>query len=339
MEASTSILVTGGAGFIGSNFVLRWIEEVGTPVVNLDALTYAGNPANLSPLASDGRHGFVHGDINDRDLVRELLDAQRPRAVVHLAAETHVDRSIESPFEFVRANVDGTFALLEEVRDYWERLPAFDRHRFRFVHVSTDEVFGSLLDDEPAAAESAAYAPNNPYAATKAASDFLVRAHHRTYGLPTVTTRGSNTYGPRQFGEKLIPLVISRALGGLPLPVYGDGLNVRDWLYVADHCDGIRRVLEDGRPGESYNLAGGSERTNLDVVRAICAVLDELAPGSPWAPHEGLLTFVDDRPGHDRRYALDAGRMEAELGWTPAETFESGIEKTVRWHLENRRGT
>ncbi len=330
--------MTGGAGFIGSHLVERWLEETGRPVVNLDALTYAGNPRNLQSVAGDPRHLLVEGDINDTDLVRELLATHRPCAIVHLAAETHVDRSIRSPFEFVRANVDGTLALLEEARDYWEGLTSADRDRFRFVHVSTDEVFGSIGETDPPAVETTAYAPNNPYAATKAASDFLVRSHHRTYGLPTVTTRGSNTFGPRQHGEKLIPLVISRALEGRPLPIYGDGRNVRDWLYVADHCDGILRVLAEGRPGETYNLAGGSERTNLEVVRAICAVLDRELPDSPSTPHERLLTFVDDRPGHDRRYALDGGRMREELAWTPEHSFEGAIEETVRWHLARRSG-
>lgn len=338
MELSSSILVTGGAGFIGSHFVERWLAESGRTVVNLDALTYAGDPRNLETAAGDARHVFVEGDINDADLVRDLLAANRPRAIVHLAAETHVDRSIRSPFEFVRANVDGTLALLEEARDYWEGLTSPDRERFRFVHVSTDEVFGSIGDADPPAVETTAYAPNNPYAATKAASDFLVRSHHRTYGLPTLTTRGSNTFGPRQHFEKLIPLVIARALDGRPLPIYGDGRSVRDWLYVADHCDGILRVLEDGRPGETYNLAGGAQRTNLEVVRAICSVLDREAPDSPYTPHERLLTFVDDRPGHDRRYALDGRRMREELDWAPAHSFEGGIEETVRWHLARRSG-
>ena len=329
------ILVTGGAGFIGTNFVLDWLAETGTPVVNLDKLTYAGNLENLASLGGDARHVFVHGDICDRDLVDRLLAEHRPSAVVHFAAESHVDRSILGPGEFVRTNVQGTFTLLEAVRAYWGALEGEEKERFRFLHVSTDEVYGSLRPDDPPFAETNPYQPNSPYSASKAASDHLVRAYHHTYRLPTLTTNCSNNYGPWQFPEKLIPLVIANALAGKPLPIYGDGMNVRDWLYVGDHCAAIRRVLEAGRPGEVYNVGGWNEMPNLVIVRTICALLDELVP-DPAGPRERLITFVKDRPGHDRRYAIDARKIERELGWRPAETFETGIRKTVRWYLDHQ---
>jgi dTDP-glucose 4,6-dehydratase len=325
------ILVTGGAGFIGANFVLDWIATEGSPVVNLDKLTYAGNPANLAPLARDHRHIFTHGDINDRALVAGLLKTHQPQAIVHFAAESHVDRSIHGPGEFVQTNVVGTFSLLEETRAWWNTLAEPAKARFRFLHVSTDEVYGSLGADDPAFSETTAYAPNSPYAASKAGSDHLVRAYHHTYGLPVVTTNCSNNYGPLQFPEKLIPLMILNALAGKPLPVYGDGKNVRDWLYVGDHCAGIRTALAQGRPGETYNIGGNSEKTNLEVVHALCAVLDELRPQG--APHARLITFVGDRPGHDRRYAIDADKIKRELGWEPRERFETGLRKTVAWYL------
>jgi dTDP-glucose 4,6-dehydratase len=327
------ILVTGGAGFIGANFVLDWIATEGTPVVNLDKLTYAGNPANLASLQNDARHIFVKGDINDRALVAELLKKHRPRAIVHFAAESHVDRSIHGPGEFVQTNVVGTFSLLEETRAWWSGLPAPEKSSFRFLHVSTDEVYGSLGSDDPAFSETTPYAPNSPYAASKAGSDHLVRAYHHTYGLPTVTTNCSNNYGPLQFPEKLIPLMVLNALNGKPLPVYGDGKNVRDWLYVGDHCAGIRAALARGRPGETYNIGGNSEKTNLEVVHAVCAILDELHPAG--APHARLITFVQDRAGHDWRYAIDASKIRRELGWEPQERFDSGLRKTVEWYLEN----
>jgi len=328
------ILVTGGAGFIGVNFVLDWMALVGEPVVNLDALTYAGNPRSLAPLEGDGRHVFVHGDIGDRRLVGALLSRHRPRAVVNLAAESHVDRSIHGPEDFIETNVVGTFHLLEEVRGYWSGLGEPERSRFRFLHVSTDEVYGSLGPSDPPFTETTPYAPNSPYSASKAASDHLVRAYHHTYGLPTLTTNCSNNYGPYQFPEKLIPLMLLNGVKGLPLPVYGDGMNVRDWLYVSDHCAAIRAVLERGRAGETYNVGGWNERTNLTIVRALCALLDEMRPSAE-GPHERLVAFVKDRPGHDRRYAIDAGKVFRELGWKPAETFETGIRKTVRWYLDN----
>lgn len=328
------ILVTGGAGFIGANFVLDWIRETGEPVINLDALTYAGNRRSLSSLEGDSRHVFVHGDICDRALVDSLLATHRPRAIVHFAAESHVDRSIHGPGAFVRTNVEGTFTLLEAVRAHWSSLADGEREAFRFLHVSTDEVYGSLGPDDPAFSETTPYAPNSPYSASKAASDHLVRAWHHTYGLPVLTTNCSNNYGPYQFPEKLIPLVIVNALAGKPLPLYGDGLNVRDWLYVRDHCSAIREVLARGRPGETYNVGGDSERTNLQIVRLVCALLDELRP-DPAGPRERLVTFVADRPGHDRRYAIDARKLERELGWKPRESFESGLARTVRWYLEN----
>ena len=327
------ILVTGGAGFIGANFVLDWIAHEGTPVVNLDKLTYAGNPANLASLQKDERHIFVKGDINDRMLVSDLLKKHRPRAIVHFAAESHVDRSIHGPGEFVQTNVVGTFSLLEETRAWWSTLPEADKSRFRFLHVSTDEVYGSLGSDDPAFSETTAYAPNSPYAASKAGSDHLVRAYHHTYGLPTVTTNCSNNYGPLQFPEKLIPLMILNALAGKPLPVYGDGKNVRDWLYVGDHCAGIRAALARGKPGETYNIGGNSEKTNLEVVHALCAILDEMRPAG--APHAKLITFVEDRAGHDWRYAINAEKIKRELGWEPTKTFAAGLRETAQWYLSN----
>ena len=325
------ILVTGGAGFIGANFVLDWIATESSPAVNLDKLTYAGNPENLASIASDARHKFVHGDINDRALVAGLLKKYQPEAIVHFAAESHVDRSIHAPGEFVQTNVVGTFSLLEEVRAYWSALPQPTKAAFRFLHVSTDEVYGSLGLNAAAFSETTAYAPNSPYAASKAASDHLVRAYHHTYDFPTITTNCSNNYGPLQFPEKLIPLMIRNALQGQPLPVYGDGTNVRDWLYVSDHCAGIRAALKHGRPGETYNIGGNSEKTNLEVVHALCATLDTLRPEG--APHARLISFVKDRPGHDQRYAIDASKIQSELGWKPTEKFESGLQKTVAWYL------
>jgi len=329
------IVVTGGAGFIGANFVRAWIATEGTRIVNLDKLTYAGNLASLADLASDDRHVFVRGDIADRALVGRLLREHRPQAIVHFAAESHVDRSIHGPADFVQTNVVGTLALLEEARDYWSGMAPSDRTAFRFLHVSTDEVYGSLAATEPAFTESSSYAPNSPYAASKAGSDHLVRAFHHTYGLPTLTTNCSNNYGPYQFPEKLIPLMIVNALQRKPLPVYGDGRNVRDWLYVTDHCEAVRRVLAQGRPGETYNIGGNSEQANLDVVKSVCAILDGLRPDS--APHEKLITFVQDRPGHDRRYAIDAGKIRSELGWEPRERFETGLQKTVEWYLDHMK--
>ncbi|MGH8745090.1 MAG: dTDP-glucose 4,6-dehydratase [Burkholderiales bacterium] len=326
------LLVTGGAGFIGSNFVLSGIAQTGEAVVNLDKLTYAGNLRNLAALEGDARHAFVQGDICDRALVQRLLDAYRPRAIVHFAAESHVDRSIEGPAEFVQTNVVGTFSLLEEARAYWTELPQAEKASFRFLHVSTVEVYGSLGADDPAFGEQTPYAPNSPYAASKAASDHLVRAYHHTYGLPALTTNCSNNYGTYQFPEKLIPLMIVSAIAGKPLPVYGDGKNVRDWLYVGDHCLAIRAVLAQGSPGATYNVGGNAERANIDVVRAICRILGDMRPGPDYA---GQITFVRDRPGHDRRYAIDASKIRRELGWTPAETFESGLARTVRWYLEH----
>ena len=328
------ILVTGGAGFIGANFILDWITVEGSPVVNLDKLTYAGNLGNLATLASDKRHVFVRGDINDRALVGRLLAEHKPRAIVHFAAETHVDRSIHGPGEFIQTNMVGTFSLLEEVRAYWSGLPDGERAAFRHLHVSTDEVYGSLQPDDPPFSERTPYAPNSPYSASKAGADHLVRAYHHTYGLPTLTTNCSNNYGPYHFPEKLIPLVIHNALAAKPLPVYGDGANVRDWLYVSDHCSAIRAVLARGRPGETYNVGGNSERSNLEVVRIICALLDEARPRSP-GKYADLITFVKDRPGHDRRYAIDAAKIARELGWRPRESFESGLGKTVQWYLDN----
>jgi len=335
MPLSNTILVTGGCGFIGSNFVLAWIETVGTPLVNLDALTYAGNPANLHSLASDPRHLLVHGDICNADLVGSLLTRHRPRAIVHFAAETHVDRSIVAPDAFIRTNVQGAFTLLEQARTYWSALSAEDRQAFRFLHVSTDEIYGSLNPGDPAFAETTPYAPHSPYAATKAASDHLVRAWRHTFGLPVLITNCSNNYGPLQLPEKLIPLMILNALEGKPLPVYGDGAHVRDWLYVLDHCAAIRAVMERGRVGETYNIGGNCERTNLDVVTTICDLIDEMSPDPNIGSRRKLITFVKDRPGHDRRYAIDASKISRELGWAPAENFETGLRRTVRWYLDH----
>jgi dTDP-glucose 4,6-dehydratase len=330
------ILVTGGAGFIGSNFVLEWLAQSDEPVVNLDALTYAGNLRNLEAVAGDGRHRFVHGDILDRDLVERLLGEHAVRAIVHFAAESHVDRSIHGPEDFVSTNVVGTFRLLEAARAHWAALPAADRDAFRFVHVSTDEVYGSLAAADPPFAETNRYEPNSPYSATKAASDHLVRGYHHTYGLPVVTTNCSNNYGPFQFPEKLIPLVIHNALAGKPLPIYGDGRQVRDWLYVGDHCAALRRVLAAGNVGAVYNIGGSSEMANIDVVHMICDILDTLAPPVGGGSYRGQIEFVKDRPGHDRRYAIDSRKISAELGWRPAETFASGIRRTIRWYLDNQ---
>jgi dTDP-glucose 4,6-dehydratase len=324
------LLVTGGAGFIGSNFVLSTVAATGEAIVNLDKLTYAGNLRNLDALRGDGRHVFVRGDICDRPLVRRLLAEHRPRAIVHFAAESHVDRSISGPAPFVETNVVGTFCLLEEARDYWKE--AGDG--FRFLHVSTDEVYGSLGPEDPPFTEATPFAPNSPYAASKAAADHMVRAYHHTYGLPTLTTNCSNNYGPFQFPEKLIPLMLQQALAGRPLPVYGDGRNVRDWLYVLDHCEAVRTVLERGRPGETYNIGGNSEKANIDLVRTLCGRLDELQPRKAGSYAE-LISFVKDRPGHDRRYAIDASKIRRELGWQPRETLESGLLKTLRWYLDN----
>ena len=330
------LLVTGGAGFIGSNFVLSTIAQAGEPIVNLDKLTYAGSLANLETLRSDARHTFVQGDIGDRGLVGTLLARHRPRAIVHLAAESHVDRSIAGPAEFIQTNVIGTFGLLEESRAYWLSLPAEERAAFRFLHVSTDEVYGSLGPQDPAFTETTPYAPNSPYSASKAASDHLVRAYHHTYGLPTLVTNCSNNYGPRQFPEKLIPLMLHQALAGKPLPVYGDGQNVRDWLYVEDHCAALRAVLAKGRLGEVYNIGGGAEMKNIELVRTLCALLDDASPRTGGS-YADLITFVKDRPGHDRRYAIDSRKIQGELGWRPAESFASGLKKTVRWYLEQRQ--
>jgi dTDP-glucose 4,6-dehydratase len=330
-----AILVTGGAGFIGSNFILSWIESKGTRVVNLDLLSYAGNPANLDLLDGDPRYLLVQGDIGDAELVARLLQEHRPRAVVHFAAESHVDRSIASPEAFIRTNVQGTFVLLEQAKVYWLGLSEVDRAAFRFLHVSTDEVYGSLGPEDAAFRETTAYAPNSPYAASKASSDHLARAYHHTFGLPVLTTNCSNNYGPFQFPEKLIPLVIMNALEGKALPVYGDGKNVRDWLFVGDHCAAIRAVLEGGRVGETYNIGGNSERANIDVVTTICDLVDEMRPNPGSGSRRDLITFVKDRPGHDRRYAIDASKIAGELGWRPAEEFESGLRKTVRWYLDH----
>ncbi len=330
------ILVTGGAGFIGSNFVLDWLAAADEAVINLDALTYAGNLESLASLRGDARHVFVHGDIGDSPLVTQLLNRHQPRAIVNFAAESHVDRSIHGPEDFIQTNIVGTFRLLEAARAYWVGLGGAEKAAFRFLHVSTDEVYGSLGKDDPAFAETKRYEPNSPYSASKAASDHLVRAYHHTYGLPVLTTNCSNNYGPYHFPEKLIPLIIHNGLAGKPLPIYGDGQQIRDWLYVSDHCSAIRRVLEAGWQGETYNIGGGNEKTNLDVVHTLCAILDELAPRADGRPYREQITFVTDRPGHDRRYAIDAGKIERELGWKPAETFESGIRKTVRWYLDHQ---
>ncbi len=328
------ILVTGGAGFIGSNFVLDWLGGCDEPVVNLDALTYAGNRENVASLEGDPRHVFVHGDICDRELLDGLFAEHRPRAVVHFAAESHVDRSIHGPGDFIRTNVLGTFTLLEASRAHWSTLTDDDRTAFRFLHVSTDEVYGTLAVDDPAFCETDTYEPNSPYSASKAASDHLVRAWHHTYGLPTLTTNCSNNYGPFHFPEKLIPLMIVNALAGKPLPIYGDGQQVRDWLYVKDHCTAIRTVLADGRVGETYNVGGWNEKPNLEIAHTLCALLDELRPHADGS-YRRLVKHVTDRPGHDRRYAIDARKIERELGWRPVETFETGLRKTVAWYLEN----
>jgi len=344
------ILVTGGAGFIGANFVLDWLAQSDEPVITLDKLTYAGNPENLQSLQGDARHTLVQGDIGDAALVAKLLAEHQPRAVINFAAESHVDRSIHGPGDFIQTNIVGTFHLLESVRGYWSNLPEnLDCHgsaplamtagatksSFRFLHVSTDEVYGSLTKDDPAFTETSHIEPNSPYSASKAASDHLVRAWHHTYGLPVLTTNCSNNYGPYHFPEKLIPLLIVNSLAGKPLPVYGDGQQIRDWLYVKDHCSAIRRVLEAGRLGEIYNVGGWNEKANLDIVHTVCALLDELRPRADGKPYKDQITYVTDRPGHDRRYAIDAHKLERELGWKPAETFDSGIRKTVQWYLDN----
>lgn len=329
-----TLLVTGGAGFIGANFVRDWLARSDEPVVNLDKLTYAGNLASLAALQDDARHRFVRGDIADRELVARLLREHEVRAVVNFAAESHVDRSIAGPGDFIQTNIVGVFSLLEEARAWWSELAGGERDRFRFLHVSTDEVFGSLDPDDAPFSESTAFAPNSPYAASKAGADHLVRAWHHTYGLPTLTTNCSNNYGPLQFPEKLIPLMILNALAGKPLPVYGDGRQVRDWLYVSDHCAAIRQVLASAEPGTTWTVGGNAERANLDVVHTLCALLDRLAP-RPSGRYADQIQFVRDRPGHDRRYAIDASRLRDKLGWTPAESFESGLERTVRWYLDN----
>ena len=341
------ILVTGGAGFIGSNFVLQWCARNNEPVLNLDALTYAGNLANLQALEGNEQHRFVQGDIGDAALLGQLFAEYKPRAVLHFAAESHVDRSITGPEAFVETNVMGTFRLLEAARAYWNGLEATDKAAFRFLHVSTDEVYGTLGANDPAFTETTPYAPNSPYSASKAASDHLVRSYHHTYGMPVLTTNCSNNYGPYHFPEKLIPLMIVNALAGKALPVYGDGQQIRDWLYVEDHCSGIRRVLEAGTLGETYNIGGWNEKANIDIVHTVCALLDELAPatsrgvintvtGAPVQQYAELISYVTDRPGHDRRYAIDARKIERELGWKPAETFDTGIRKTVQWYLANQ---
>jgi len=331
-----SILVTGGAGFIGSNFVLDWLNQSDEPVINLDKLTYAGNLENLASLQGDPRHIFIRGDIGDAALVPSLLAEHKPRAIINFAAESHVDRSIHGPEEFIQTNIVGTFHLLESVRAYWNGLEGTAKTGFRFLHVSTDEVYGSLAKDDPAFTEGNRYEPNSPYSASKAASDHLVRAYHHTYGLPVLTTNCSNNYGPYHFPEKLIPLMIVNALAGKPLPVYGDGQQIRDWLYVKDHCSAIRRVLEAGKVGEVYNIGGWNEKPNLEIVHTVCALLDELRARADGKNYCEQITYVADRPGHDRRYAIDASKIERELGWKPLETFETGIRKTVEWYLENQ---
>ena len=329
------IIVTGGAGFIGSNFILQWLDHTDEPVINLDLLTYAGNPENLATIKGLSQHQLVHGDIGDVALVKNLLDTHKPRAIINFAAESHVDRSIHGPVDFINTNVMGTFNLLETVRAYWNELPSGEKNAFRFLHISTDEVYGSLTATDTAFVETTPYAPNSPYSASKAASDHLVRAWHHTYGLPVLTTNCSNNYGPFQFPEKLIPLMVANALENKPLPIYGDGQNVRDWLYVGDHCKAIRRVLEAGRVGETYNVGGGSERTNLQVVDALCTILDELAPSGREGGYRAQIQFVKDRPGHDRRYAIDASKITHELGWAPRETFETGLARTIFWYLNH----
>ena len=330
------ILVTGGAGFIGSNFVLQWMREEGEPIINLDKLTYAGNLQNLEALRHDDRHIFAHGDICDREFVDSLIRIHRPRAVIHFAAESHVDRSILGPEEFVRTNINGTFVLLEAFKRYWETLEGDEKTAFRFLHVSTDEVYGSLDPQDPAFTEKTAYAPNSPYSASKAASDHLVRAYHHTYDLPTLTTNCSNNYGPYQFPEKLIPLMIINALADKSLPIYGDGRNVRDWLYVGDHCTGIRAALNSGNPGETYNIGGCNEYANIDVVHLLCDLLDEMKPRADKMSYRNKIVYVKDRAGHDRRYAIDARKAKAELNWQPSESFETGLRKTVQWYLDNQ---
>ncbi|MGZ8095286.1 MAG: dTDP-glucose 4,6-dehydratase [Methylosarcina sp.] len=331
-----SILITGGAGFIGSNFVLDWFAHSNETVINLDKLTYAGNLENLQSLADEPQHQFVRGDIGDKELVARLLNRYQPRAVINFAAESHVDRSIHGPEDFIQTNIVGTFHLLEAVRPYWDGLTEEAKTNFRFLHVSTDEVYGSLTKEDPAFSESNRYEPNSPYSASKAASDHLARAYYHTYGLPVLTTNCSNNYGPYHFPEKLIPLVIHNALAGKALPIYGDGQQIRDWLYVKDHCSAIRTVLNAGKPGETYNIGGWNEKANLDVVHTLCAILDELRPRTDGESYRTQITFVKDRPGHDRRYAIDASKLERELGWKPVETFESGIRKTVQWYLDNQ---
>jgi dTDP-glucose 4,6-dehydratase len=330
-----TILITGAAGFIGANFVLDWLAQSQEPVVNLDKLTYAGNLETLASVQGDARHIFVQGDIGDSALVACLLAQHRPRAVINFAAESHVDRSIHSPDDFIQTNIVGTFRLLEAVRAYWGQLPADDKAAFRLLHVSTDEVYGSLAAGDAAFTEQHRYEPNSPYSASKAASDHLVRAYHHTYGLPVLTTNCSNNYGPYHFPEKLIPLMIVNALAGKPLPVYGDGMQIRDWLYVKDHCSAIRRVLEAGQLGEVYNIACWNEKPNIEIVQTVCTLLDELRPRADGASYSTQISYVKDRPGHDRRYAIDASKIERELGWKPAETFETGIRKTVQWYLAN----
>ena len=330
-----TILVTGGAGFIGSNFVLDWLAQSDETVINLDKLTYAGNLENLASLQADGRHIFVRGDVGDRVLVDGLLAEHRPRAVLHFAAESHVDRSIHGPEDFIQTNIVATFRLLEAARTYWSALPVTEQVDFRFLHVSTDEVYGALSPDDPPFAETNRYEPNSPYSASKAASDHLVRAWHHTYGMPVLTTNCSNNYGPYHFPEKLIPLMIVNALAGKPLPVYGNGLQVRDWLYVKDHCSAIRRVLEAGALGETYNIGGWNEKPNIEIVQRVCELLDEMRPKADGSSYKMQITHVVDRPGHDRRYAIDARKIERELGWKPAETFDTGIRKTVQWYLDN----
>ncbi|AEC21729.1 dTDP-glucose 4,6-dehydratase [Pusillimonas sp. T7-7] len=331
-----SILVTGGAGFIGSNFVLDWLRQSDEPVVNLDQLTYAGNLDNLASLKNDARHVFVHGNIGDATLTNSLLVQHQPRAIINFAAESHVDRSIHGPEEFIQTNIVGTFHLLESTRAYWCKLQGAEKDNFRFLHVSTDEVYGSLGKDDTAFSETHRYQPNSPYSASKAASDHLVRSYHHTYGLPVLTTNCSNNYGPYHFPEKLIPLVIVNALAGKPLPIYGDGQQIRDWLYVKDHCSAIRRVLKAGTTGEIYNVGGWNEKPNIDIVNTICTLLDELQPRQDNKSYKEQISYVTDRPGHDRRYAIDARKLEQELGWRPAETFETGIRKTVQWYLDNQ---
>lgn len=335
-QMNDAILVTGGAGFIGSNFILQWLAHERSAVVNLDKLTYAGNLHNLASVAGSPLYKFVRADISDAPALKEIIFQNRIRAIVHFAAESHVDRSISGPGEFIQTNINGTFTLLEIARAYWQSLTAKDHQDFRFLHISTDEVYGSLRPTDPPFTEQTPFAPNSPYAASKAASDHLVRAYHHTYGLPVLTTNCSNNYGPYQFPEKLIPLVINNALQGLPLPIYGDGSNVRDWLFVDDHCDAIRTVLRRGKPGETYNVGGRNEKSNLEVVNTICEILDGLRPRTDGKSYKSQITFVEDRPGHDRRYAIDATKIDAELQWKPGETFETGLRRTVAWYLEHQ---